>query len=172
MPPTTPVVGSRVVAERLDDRTGGGVAGAADDALLFRLVDNDVSRRVGDDGGDDDCEAFSLGGVDEIVFGAVAQPAFEEAAGRARLVGGDAPQAAAASGPATGLIGGGGEHRLHLAAQHQANVATADSNFELDTPTTERLFESLWPGVSELDDTVAPDSWSEDDFDLLFPDLA
>ncbi len=169
MPPTTPVVGSRVVAERLDDRTGGGaVVGAADDALLFRLVDNDVSRRLG---GDDDCETFSLG-VDEIApFGAVAQPSFEEAAGGARLVGGDASQAAAASGPAAGLIGGG-EHRLHLAAQHQVNVATADSNFDLDTPTTERWFESLWPGVSELDDTVAPDSWSEDDFDLLFPDLA
>ena len=165
MPPTTPVVGSRVVAERLDDRTGGGaVVGAADDALLFRLVDNDVSRRLG---GDDECEAFSLG-VDEIAF---AQPAFEEAAGGARLVGGDASQATAASGPATGLIGGG-EHRLHLAAQHQANVAAAVGNFDLDTPTTERLFESLWPGVSELDDTVAPDSWSEDDFDLLFPDLA
>jgi hypothetical protein len=166
----TPVVGSRVVAERLDDRTGGGVAGAADDALLFRLVDNDVSRRLG---GDDESEAFSLGGVDEIAFGAVAQPAFEEAAGGARLVGRDASQTAAASGPAAGLIGGGGgENRLHLAAQHQANVATADSNFDLDTPTTERLFESLWPGVSELDDTVAPASWSEDDFDLLFPDLA
>lgn len=167
--PSTPVVGSRVVAERLDDRTGGGAVGAADDALLFRLVDNDVSRRVGDDGGDDECEAFSLG-VDEIAF---AQPAFEEAAGGARLVGGDAAKAAAASGPAAGLIGGGGgEYRLHLASQHQANVATVDSNFDLDTPTTERLFESLWPGVSELDDTVAPDSWSEDDFDLLFPDLA
>jgi hypothetical protein len=170
MPPT-PLVGSRVVAERLDDRTGGGAVGAADDALLFRLVDNDVSRRLG---GDDECEAFSLG-VDEIAFGAVAQPAFEEAAGGARLVGGDASQAAAASGPATGLIGGG-KHRLQLAAQHQTNVATVVGdtcgNFDLDTPTTERLFESLWPGVSELDDTVAPDSWSEDDFDLLFPDLA
>jgi hypothetical protein len=132
-----------------------------------------VSRRLGDGGGDDECEAFSLG-VDEIAFGAVAQPAFEEAAGGARLVGRDAAQAAA-SGPAAGLIGGG-EHRQHLAAQHQTNVATAIgescSNFDLDTPTTERLFESLWPGVSELDDTVAPDSWSEDDFDLLFPDLA
>ncbi len=172
MPPTIPVVGSRVVAERLDDRTGGGAVGAADDALLFRLVDNDVSRRLG---GDDDCEAFSLVGPAKIAFGAVAQPAFEEAAGGARLVGGDAAQAAAASGPAAGLIGGG-EHRLQLAAQHQANIATAVgdtcSNFDLDTPTTERLFESLWPGVSELDDTVAPDSWSEDDFDLLFPDLA
>ncbi len=172
MPPTTSVVGSRVVAERLDDRTGGGaVAGAADDALLFRFVDNNVSRRVGgDDGVDDECEAFSLG-VDEIVaFGAVAQPAFEEAAGGTRLVGGDAAQAAAACGPAAGLIGG--EHRLQLAAKHQANVSTVESNFDLDTPTTERLFESLWPAVSELDDTVAPASWSEDDFDLLFPDLA
>jgi hypothetical protein len=168
MPSTTPVVGSRVVAERLDDRIGGGVAGAADDALLFRLVDNDVSRRLG---GDDECEAFSLGGVDEIAFGAVTQPAFEEAAGGTRLVGGDGAQAAAASGPAAGLISGG-EHRLQLATQHQTNVATADSNFDLDTPTTERLFEALWPGVSELDDTVAPASWSEDDFDLLFPDLA
>lgn len=52
------------------------------------------------------------------------------------------------------------------------------ASLDLDTPMTENLLETLWPGVddlrvNDLNEDSAVDSWgSDNDFDLLFPDLA
>lgn len=175
--------GPRVVVERLDDRAsgrGGLVAAAADNGLLCRLVDS----LSGLHNSIDDEISFGLehSVVDDTRNDADVvdddESAAEEA-GLRRLVGGGAAQSATGGAAAGVAYTEGVKLQLNLHQQKTTSSMDIDSTsptggpgLDLDTPTTETLFEALWPEVGDLGDQIAPNNWPGDDFDLLFPDLA
>ena len=183
-----PSAGPRVVVERLDDRAGQVGLAAADDGLLGRLVDSmsELGSFDADGSSGEISFAFDCVEVDNDesnIIVVAAEPAAEEAC--SRLVGGTAESAT--RGSATGIIGGGGDavqvRGQHLSINHQQHQqhstttmdtispsSTSSHNLDLDTPTTENILEALWPEVSNLGDETTG-SWSDHEFDLLFPDL-
>lgn len=151
------------------------MAAAADGGLLCRLMGTVSGLADHDDEIDFSLANFHNDDDGRTPF-VVAQPAVEEAV--SHLVGGESQPAA--RGTAARLIGGHLEEtQVQLTPQHprQPTAFTIEENesmcskLDLDTPTTDTLLEALWPEVSGLGDEAAT-SWSDDDFDLLFPDLA